>query len=55
MFLQYRLGSYNEELHVYKKRIQNTRRIRVFKDYIKFDTIWIYVPCKNLHTWVKSS
>ena len=33
----------------------NTNRIWVFDGIFVFDTIWVYIPCMNLHTWSKSS
>ena len=32
----------------------DTSRVWVFENILVFDTIWVYIPCKNLHTQVKS-
>ena len=47
---RYHSGIYNEGFHVFY-----TNRVWVFDCIFAFDTIRVYIPCKNLHTYTTSS
>lgn len=44
----YHLGIYNEEITCF-----GTNRIKVFDNIIVYETICVYIPFKNLHTYVQ--
>jgi hypothetical protein len=41
---------------IYNSRVCNldTNRVWVSKGVFCFHAIWVYIPCKNMHTWIRS-
>ena len=48
VFFLYHLDTYNEDFTFF-----DTNRVWVFNSTFDFDTIRVYIPCKNLQTEVK--